>query len=200
MAFTNKGYSVASKVALASIASTDLIDGAALLVQNDGWYEYDESATFGDVPPVDTPATGYWKKIGSTIERSEAHTTASLADEAIEDFTFTNIGSQGILKSIELDRSAWIILYCDAASRTADASRVSTNVADPGSAPTPESGSGVIVEVYLDTAGTQKITDRGGRIYFNNDTPLANAIYAKVVNLSGATSTVQIDINTINLN
>lgn len=200
MSFENVGYSIANSTLLAQIPSTSLITGACLLVQNKGWYQYDSSATFGDVQPVDNPATGYWKKVPSTVSRLETHTTASLANQAIEDFTFTTIGSQGILRSVTFDRSAWLILYVDAASRTADATRVSTNVADPGAAAEPLAGSGIIAEVYLESSGTQIISDRGGRIYFNNDTPLADIIYAKVVNLSGATSTVQIDINTINLN
>lgn len=136
-------------------------------------------------------------RIASPKIATDTHTTASIENEAVEDFTFTGIGHSGILRTLTLNRAAWIVLYVDAASRSADASRLSSNAADPGSADNPANGSGVIAEVFLSSPGTQLISDRGGRWYFNNDTPLADAIYGAVMNKSGATNTVQIDVEAI---
>ena len=68
------------------------------------------------------------------------------------------------------------MLYDSAASRTADNSR--TYATDPAS------GSGVLAEFYVTAAGTVLATP--GTTYFNNDTSVAEAIYAAVRDQAGS--------------
>ena len=84
--------------------------------------------------------------------------------------------------SIETSHAAWVTLYADTASRTADASRAETTD------PTP--GSGVLSEVITTGATTQLITP--GAICFNSS-PTATT-YAKVVNKSGSTANVTVTL------
>ena len=84
------------------------------------------------------------------------------------------------LYSIQTSHAAWVTLYTDTTSRTADAGRLETTD------PTP--GSGVLAEVITTGAVTQLITP--GTICFNSS-PTATT-YAKVVNKSGSTTNVQV--------
>lgn len=78
-----------------------------------------------------------------------------------------------ILSKVETTNPAWVRIYSDAASRTADASR--TVKEDP------LPGSGVIAEV-ITTSGslTQLITP--GVIGFNNDSPTTATVYVSIYN------------------
>lgn len=74
VAFTSVNYGVADVAALVAIASTDLTEGAALLLADDGngkkvWCQYKAGATNGDYRPSDSPATGYWMRVGQTLHR-----------------------------------------------------------------------------------------------------------------------------------
>ncbi len=114
-------------------------------------------------------------------------TTGSLANDAAGDLTFTETGKSGRFISIETDRAAWVTLYTSTAARTADAGRgISTD---------PSPGSGVVAEVLTTGAQVIRLTPVAG--YFNDETVLASELYAKVVNRSGATSTVQVDLTVV---
>lgn len=68
-AFTAVGYSVPDVNTLRSIPSEDLMEGAALLLADDGagnrvWVQYNQSATSGDYRPNDAPTTGWWSRVG----------------------------------------------------------------------------------------------------------------------------------------
>lgn len=111
-------------------------------------------------------------------------TTASIADTASDNVTLTNTGRSGQLISIATDRAAWVVLYSDQASRTADAGRAETT--------DPAPGSGVLAEVVTTGAETVVLTPVVG--YFNNEATPVSELYLKVTNKSGLTSTVQVDV------
>jgi len=92
-----------------------------------------------------------------------------------------------VLHSITTSHAAWVTLYTDTTSRSNDASRAETT--------DPLPGSGVIAEVITTGSSTQKITP--GVIGFNlNGT---DATYVKIVNKSGATNTISVTLNYVQL-
>lgn len=117
-----------------------------------------------------------------------AHTVTGAVDGVANSFTVSAAPTYALLK-IETNIAAWVTLYVDAASRTADAARVET--ADP----TP--GSGVIAEVITSGATTQLITP--GTIGFNNDSPVASTVYIKAVNKSGSTNDLTVTLTYVKL-
>ena len=128
---------------------------------------------------------GKWKPGGFLPYRTTQNVvTSSLADGASEDVVLTGTGKAGQFISVTTDRAAWVTIYTDTASRTADAGRAET--IDP--AP----GSGVLMEVISTGAETVRVTPAAG--YFNDEATPAAELYLKVVNKSGSTSTVQVDV------
>jgi hypothetical protein len=111
-------------------------------------------------------------------------TTSSIADNAAENATFAEVGKSGSFISVTTDRAAWVVFYESTAARSADLVR------PIGIDPSP--GSGVLAEVITLTAETIKLTPVAG--YFNNESTVAPELYAKIVNKSGATSSVKVDI------
>ena len=113
--------------------------------------------------------------------RSTASVTQSIASNAASNVSIST--AKGfVLYSIETSHAAWVTLYADTASRTADSGRLETTD------PTP--GSGVLSEVITTGATTQLITP--GAICFNSS-PTATT-YAKVVNKSGSTANVTVTL------
>ena len=88
---------------------------------------------------------------------------------------------------VETSAAAWVTLYTDTASRTADAGRALTN--------DPLPGSGVLAEVITTGNATQLITP--GVIGFNSAG--SNATYAKVVNRSGSTQSISVTLHYLQL-
>ena len=88
---------------------------------------------------------------------------------------------------VETSAAAWVTLYTDTASRTADANRALTN--------DPLPGSGVIAEVITTGNTTQTISP--GVIGFN--TAGANATYAKIENRSGSTQSITVTLHYLQL-
>jgi len=117
-----------------------------------------------------------------------SYTVVGSLDSIANTFEVNAASTYALLK-IETNIAAWVTLYVDAASRTADAARVET--ADP----TP--GSGVIAEVITSGAATQLITP--GTIGFNNDSPTASAVYIKAVNKSGLTNDLTVTLTYVKL-
>ena len=125
---------------------------------------------------------------GLQARQSLAGTTASLSNGATGNLTITGYKSYALLK-IQTSAAAWVRLYTDTASRTADASRLE------GTDPTP--GSGVIAEVI--TTGAQTILISPGTIGFSNEgTPDTN-IPVAVTNKSGGTTTITVTLTAIQL-
>lgn len=117
-----------------------------------------------------------------------AGTTASLANAATGNLTIT--GYKGyMLYKIQTSAAAWVRIYTDIASRTADASRVE------GADPTP--GSGVVAEVI--TTGAQTILISPGALGFNNEASPNTNIQLAVTNKSGGTTTITITLTAVQL-
>jgi hypothetical protein len=117
-----------------------------------------------------------------------AGTTASLANTATGNLTIT--GYKGyMLYKIQTSAAAWVRIYTDTTSRTADATRVE------GADPTP--GSGVVAEVI--TTGAQTILISPGALGFSNETVPDTNIQLAVTNKSGATTTITVTLTAVQL-
>ena len=116
-------------------------------------------------------------------------TTASLADAATGNVAITGHKSYALLK-ILVDQPAWVRIYTDTASRSADASRAE------GVDPTP--GSGVIAEV-ITTSAAQTVLISPGTIGFNNEGTPTTSIPIAVTNKSGTTRTITVTLTVLQL-
>ena len=117
-----------------------------------------------------------------------AGTTASLANAATGNLQIT--GYKGyMLYKIQTSAAAWVRIYTDAASRSADSARAE------GTDPTP--GSGVIAEVI--TTSAQTILISPGAIGFNNESSPTTAIELAVTNKSGGTTTITVTLTAVKL-
>tara|TARA_B100000686_G_scaffold92484_1_gene98961 strand:- start:485 stop:2119 length:1635 start_codon:yes stop_codon:yes gene_type:complete len=126
---------------------------------------------------------------GSAYSRESASgTTASLNANASGDLSITAYKAYHLLK-ISINHPAWVVLYTDVASRTADASRVE------GTDPLP--GSGVIAEVIGTNAGSSTFLMSPGVFAWNNDGAGGSTTQVlKVTNKDSQarTITVQLDL------
>ena len=115
-------------------------------------------------------------------------TTTSIANGATDNVTIT--GYKGyILYKINVTGAAWVRIYTDTASRTADASRLE------GTDPAP--GSGVIAEVI--TTSSQIILMSPGVFGFNNESSPTNDIPIAVTNKSGAPAIFTVTLTIVQL-
>lgn len=113
-------------------------------------------------------------------------TTSSIADAATENITISGFKGYFLYK-IQTSAAAWVRLYSDSASRTADSGRSSSTDPSPGS--------GVIAEVI--TSGSETILISPGTIGFNNESPVTTDIPVAVTNLSGGTTTVTVTLTIV---
>jgi hypothetical protein len=115
-------------------------------------------------------------------------TTASLANDATGNLDITGFKSYALM-AIQTDRAAWVRIYANGASRTADGSRVQT------SDPAPDAG--VIAEVI--TAGAETVLISPGVFGFNFEGTPTTTIPCAVTNLSGSASTVAVTLSVLQL-
>ena len=127
-----------------------------------------------------------WSTPSGLQSRTTAQVTQSIASNTAANVSISTPKTYALL-SIQTSHAAWVTLYSDTASRTADASRSETTD------PTP--GSGVLTEVITAGAATQLITP--GTICFNS--AAAGTTYAKVVNKSGGTANVSVTLTFVQL-
>ena len=125
---------------------------------------------------------------GLQSRQSFNQATSSIADGATDNITITAYKTYSLL-SIQTSAAAWVTLYTDQASRTADSGRNETT--------DPLPGSGVIAEVITTAAQTQIITP--ATIGWNNEATPVAAVYAKVVNKSGGTAAITVTITAVQL-
>ena len=97
-----------------------------------------------------------------------------------------NMGKTVALLSIQSNSPAWVVLYADTASRTADANR-SRNTS-------PAPGSGVIAEVIFTASGTQLLTPG----VFGFSPSGGTTYYTKITN-DGSTGNVSVDFTYVQL-
>ena len=107
--------------------------------------------------------------------------TSSIANDVAANISFT-IPSVSTLLKLQTSAAAWVTLYYNAASRTADVTR--SIYADP------VAGLGVLAEIV--TTGAETIGMSPAPILWNNDSTPADTIYAKVVNRSGSTQAITV--------
>ena len=119
------------------------------------------------------------------------NTTASLANNAAGNISVTAHKSYMLLK-IKPSIAAWVTLYVDDASRTADASRVQ------GVDPAPDAG--VIAEVVT-TSANQEIKMSPGVLGWHQDggNDAVDTVFCKVVNKSGSTGTCTVSLTVVQL-
>ena len=159
------------------------------------------------IVPMDAPTTLYYQctahpTMTGTIHIVEqqpnldsrstfTNTTASLANAAAGNIEVTAHKSYALLK-IKPSIAAWVTLYVDAASRTADASRAQ------GADPAPDAG--VIAEVVTSGAN-QEIKMSPGVIGWHQDAGNDGVptVFCKVVNLSGSTGTCTVSLTVVQL-
>ena len=126
---------------------------------------------------------------GSAYSRTtKSATTASLNAAASGDLSITAFKAYNLLK-VAIDHPAWVRLYVDAASRTADASRVE------GTDPLP--GSGVIAEVLTTTAGASTFLMSPAVFGWNNDGTPSTTVYAKVTNKDSSARAITVTLTLI---
>ena len=127
---------------------------------------------------------------GSGLEArtTASGTTGSLASLASADLNITGFKGYVLLK-IQTSVAAWVRLYTDGASRTADAGRLEAVDPDPGA--------GVIAEVI--TTGGQTILMSPAVMGFNNETVPTTTIPCRVTNKSGSSAAVTVTLTLIKI-
>jgi hypothetical protein len=115
-------------------------------------------------------------------------TTASIADAATANIAITGFKSYMLLK-IQTSAAAWVRIYSDTTSRTADAGRTITT--------DPAPGSGVIAEAI--TTGAQTVLLTPGVLGFNNELTPTTSIPVTVTNRSGTTTTITVTVTLVQL-
>lgn len=116
-------------------------------------------------------------------------TTASLADTATGNVTFTGAAKGYVLYKIQTTAAAWVRLYTDISSRTSDSSRAE--------GVDPSAGAGVVAEVV--TTGAQTVLISPGTLGFNNESSPVTEIYAAVTNKSGSTATITVTLTILKI-
>ena len=119
--------------------------------------------------------------VTSGAARTTVAATNAIASNGIANISMTTPKTYALL-SIETSHAAWVTLYSDTASRTADSTRNETT--------DPVAGSGVLAEVITSGSTTQLITPAS--VCFNSAG--ANTTYLKIVNKSGGTANVQVTL------
>jgi hypothetical protein len=106
-------------------------------------------------------------------------TATSLGNGSTANATATGFKGYTIYK-IQTSHAAWVRIYTDTASRTADASRPENE--------DPLPGAGIIAEVI--TTGAETILITPAAIGFNNEDPVTTDIPVAITNKSGSTNTI----------
>ena len=125
---------------------------------------------------------------GLSTRTTVTTTTASLANNANANANITGYKSYALLK-IQTSAAAWVRIYSDAASRTADASRASNT--------DPAPGAGIITEVI--TTGAQTILISPGAFGFNNESSPTTNIPVNITNLSGSAAAITVTLTVLQL-
>jgi hypothetical protein len=117
-----------------------------------------------------------------------SQSTSNIANNDSENINITGFKSY-ILYKVQTSAAAWVRIYADSASRTADATRTETE--DPGV------NSGVIAEVI--TSGAQTLLITPAALGFNNESPATTAIPIAVKNKSGSSTSITVTLTLLQL-
>ena len=140
----------------------------------------------GDNLTSDGAGNVTWQTPAGLQSRTTPSVTQSIANGAASNVSIVTPKGYALYK-IQTSHAAWVTLYSDTTSRTADSSR--SEFTDP----TP--GSGVLAEVITGGSATQLITP--ATICFNSSG--SNTTYAKVVNKSGSTANITVTLTLVGL-
>lgn len=151
---------------------TGATDGSALVISGGEW-------TIGD------PAGGGGGGGGAT-RATVTHTTAALAAAASEDFTLM-IGATFVLRKITTDVTCRIRLYASSAQRTADEGRSPEMF--------PEGDHGCFIDAVIDTTDSATLNVIPAAFVATE----AGSVYARVTNLSGVASAIEVTLDTVTL-
>jgi len=135
-----------------------------------------------------TPGTYYYICQAHSNMYGVINVAAGTTTSATGNISIVTPKTYALLK-IQTSHAAWVTLYTDSASRTADATRSEST--------DPLPGSGVIAEVITTAATTQIISP--GTIGYNNDTTPTGTTYAKVVNKTGAAANITVTLTYVQL-
>jgi hypothetical protein len=120
---------------------------------------------------------------GASVTRSSASATINLSN-GTSGTTIITLPKTCIVNSIQADKAALVILYSSASAATADAGRTWATVA-------PTAGAGVIAQVTLAAAGTQKLDPSASAV---NQESSPSTSYTIRVRNDGTTGNVVIAI------
>ena len=145
---------------------------------------------YTDVAALDVAVTALGGGGGSSLQSrtNAAGTTASIANDASADLSITGFKTYALM-SITTDKAAWVRIYANGATRTADASRLET------SDPAPDAG--VIAEVI--TTGAETVLVSPGVIGYNLESTPTTVIPCRVKNKSGSAGTVTVTLKILQL-
>ena len=123
---------------------------------------------------------------GAATRNTQAVSTASIADGAVGNISFSNLGKSYVLLSVQVSGAAWVRIYTDDAARSADSSRAQGD--------DPADGDGVVAEMISTGADTFKIAP--GVIGWTDG---QTTIPVAVRNNTGSTGTVTVTITALTL-
>ena len=131
--------------------------------------------------------------VGLASRQQNSVTTGSLAQGATANTAITTAGKSFALLSITISAPAYVVLYIDAASRTADSSRAE------GTDPAP--GSGVLTEISTTTSGSSTFLMTPAVLGWNNDSTPAAQVHAKIVNkrATSGSNAITVTLKTLKL-
>lgn len=115
-------------------------------------------------------------------------TTVSLASSATGNLNITGFKSYALL-AIQTDRAAWVRIYANNATRSADVGRLET------SDPAPDAG--VIAEVI--TTGAQTVLVSPGALGYNFESTPTTTIPCSITNKSATAGTVTVTLTAVQL-
>jgi hypothetical protein len=130
-------------------------------------------------PDATVQTTAYTGAAGLASRTSAAANTGNIANAATANVTVTGFKGYTIYK-IQTSHAAWVRIYTDVASRTADSTRLESE--------DPLPGSGVIAEVI--TTGAETVLITPAAVGFNNEDPVTTDIPVAITNKSGSTNTI----------
>lgn len=141
------------------------------------------SGNYEDLSNAPSLFSGNYNELSNKPER----TIVSVTSTAVANGSLVNatiVGFKGyVIYKIEVTCGAWVRIYTDVASRTADATRLITD-------PIPDSDSGIIAEVS--TTGPQTIKFTPAIYGFNNEPIVNSNIPIAITNNSGQSTYVTV--------
>ena len=133
---------------------------------------------------VNSSTSGTYLQGRTTAQAS----TGVILDGAASNIQLTASRSYALLK-IQTSHAAWVTLYTNIPSRSADSTRNETT--------DPLPGTGVIAEIITSDGAVQNITP--GTIGWNDDSTPSTNLYAKVVNKSGSSVNITVTVHYVQI-